>query len=206
MGRLLEEVDLRVDRDADVPLGAQLVAALRDLIDEGRLRPGDRLPSIRELALAAGVNVNTVRAVYARLDREGHTVTEHGRGTFVAGEQAATGRRSEQETRQELRREIARLERELVRTPTSPALKPRGPAPRAGGLLTTEELQAVHDELLERLWAIDAERAQVVQRISELEQLGEIERLDEADQQEEERLAARRSSPSLSGARVRWVG
>jgi len=52
----------------------------------GELGPGARLPSVREMAAATGVNANTVRAVYARLEAEGLVATEHGRGTFVAGE------------------------------------------------------------------------------------------------------------------------
>ena len=52
--------------------------------------PGDQLPSVRDLAAEAGVNVNTVRAVYARLEREGLVRSEQGRGTFV-GRQADAG-------------------------------------------------------------------------------------------------------------------
>lgn len=50
----------------------------------GALRPGDRLPSVRELAEFSGSNVNTARAAYATLEAEGVLDTQHGRGTFVA--------------------------------------------------------------------------------------------------------------------------
>lgn len=73
-----------LDRTSDVPVGTQLVWRLRALIGSGRLAPGERLPGVRELAAAAGVNVNTVRSVYARLADQGLIVSEHGRGTFVA--------------------------------------------------------------------------------------------------------------------------
>lgn len=53
------------------------------LIAAGALAPGDRLPSARELARAVGVNVNTVFAVYARLETDGLVETQHGRGSFV---------------------------------------------------------------------------------------------------------------------------
>src|SRR5205807_5889805 len=46
--------------------------------------PGTRLPGVRELAEQAGVHVNTVRAVYSRLEDEGLVTSQHGRGTFVA--------------------------------------------------------------------------------------------------------------------------
>ncbi len=77
-------LDVEVDRSSDVPLGTQLAWKLRGAIAGRRLRPGDRLPGVRELAAAAGVNVNTVRAVYARLAEQGVIVSEHGRGTFVS--------------------------------------------------------------------------------------------------------------------------
>lgn len=76
-------LDLRLERSSDVPLGTQLAWKLRAAIAGGALRPGDRLPAVRELASAASVNVNTVRAVYARLARDGAIVSEQGRGTFV---------------------------------------------------------------------------------------------------------------------------
>jgi DNA-binding transcriptional regulator YhcF (GntR family) len=77
-------LDLAVDRESEVPLGTQLTWKLRTLIGTGRLTPGDRVPGIREVAEVAGVNVNTVRSVFARLEEQGLLVTEQGRGTFVA--------------------------------------------------------------------------------------------------------------------------
>jgi DNA-binding transcriptional regulator YhcF (GntR family) len=76
--------DLSVDRHSEVPLGTQLAWKLRTAIATGLLRPGERLPGVRELAGTAGVNVNTVRSVYARLEEQGLVASEHGRGTFVA--------------------------------------------------------------------------------------------------------------------------
>ena len=78
-------MDVSVERASDVPLGTQLAWKLRAAIAAGALRAGDRLPAVRELAALAGVNVNTARAVYARLAEQGVVVSEHGRGTFVAG-------------------------------------------------------------------------------------------------------------------------
>src|SRR3712207_4344882 len=77
---------LGVVRDGRVPVGEQLTRKLEDLIRSGELAPGDQLPSVRQLAEAAGVNVNTARAVYARLEQRGVVSSEHGRGTFVRGE------------------------------------------------------------------------------------------------------------------------
>ena len=72
------------DPSDELPVGLQLTWRLRALIATGQLRSGERLPSFRRLAGWAGVNVNTVRAVYEALEREGLVVSRQGQGTFVA--------------------------------------------------------------------------------------------------------------------------
>jgi DNA-binding transcriptional regulator YhcF (GntR family) len=73
-----------IDPGDELPVGLQLTWRLRALIATGRLGSGERLPSFRRLSEWAGVNVNTVRAVYAGLEREGLVVSRQGQGTFVA--------------------------------------------------------------------------------------------------------------------------
>ena len=73
-----------VDPDDELPVGLQLTLRLRALIATGRLPGGERLPSVRQLAEWAGVNLNTVRAVYAGLEAAGLVASHQGRGTFVA--------------------------------------------------------------------------------------------------------------------------
>jgi GntR family transcriptional regulator len=75
-----------LDRGAGIPLGTQLAWILRSRVAARDLLPGERLPGAKEMAALAGVNVNTVRAVYARLEEEGLLDVVHGRGTFVAAE------------------------------------------------------------------------------------------------------------------------
>jgi DNA-binding transcriptional regulator YhcF (GntR family) len=77
-------LDIAIDRDAEVPIGVQMAWALRARIGDGTLNPGQRLPGLRELAEATGVNINTVRAVYQRLEHDGLIDTHQGSGTFVA--------------------------------------------------------------------------------------------------------------------------
>ena len=86
----LSGIDLKVDRDYDLPLGVQLAWKLRALVASGRIAPGERLPSVRALAEQAGVNVNTVRSVYGRLESDGFLVSRHGLGTFAADPSPAT--------------------------------------------------------------------------------------------------------------------
>lgn len=73
-----------LERGDDLPIGAQLAWRLRVLIESGKLAAGDRLPGVRELARGSGVNVNTARAVYRRLEDEGLIASRHGLGTFVS--------------------------------------------------------------------------------------------------------------------------
>lgn len=74
----------RVDRHSELPVGIQVAWRLRALISSGKLSAGDRLPGVRQLAQDAGVNPNTARAIYARLESDGLVETRHGLGTFVA--------------------------------------------------------------------------------------------------------------------------
>lgn len=74
------------DPGDELPVGLQLTWRLRALIATGQLAEGERLPSFRQLAGWAGVNVNTVRGVYEGLEREGLVVSRQGQGTFVAAE------------------------------------------------------------------------------------------------------------------------
>jgi DNA-binding transcriptional regulator YhcF (GntR family) len=81
--RWIDQVGVSIDRGADVPVGVQLAWALGGAIRSGALGPGDRLPALRELADELGVNPNTLRAVYARLEADGLIETRHGSGTYV---------------------------------------------------------------------------------------------------------------------------
>jgi DNA-binding transcriptional regulator YhcF (GntR family) len=80
----LELEDLAIDRAGEIPIGVQLAWALRARIGDGRLAPGQRLPGLRELAEMLGINANTARAVYQRLEQEGLIDSRQGTGTFVA--------------------------------------------------------------------------------------------------------------------------
>ena len=69
-------------RDA-TPLHAQLERSIRAAIASRRLRPGDQLPTVRQLAVALRINANTVAKVYTHLERDGALGTRRGVGTFV---------------------------------------------------------------------------------------------------------------------------
>ena len=72
-----------IDPRDPTPIYAQLERALRAAIAAGRLKAGDRLPTVRELAVDLRVNANTVARVYAELERADVLETRRGVGSFV---------------------------------------------------------------------------------------------------------------------------
>jgi len=100
-----EATPFSTDSAAELPVGVQLSWRLRALIATGRLAAGERLPSFRQLAGWAGVNVNTVRAVYAGLEEAGLVVSRQGQGTFV-GEQIEPAPELEEIAGEALRRTL----------------------------------------------------------------------------------------------------
>ncbi|MDV3124300.1 GntR family transcriptional regulator [Mycobacterium sp. 21AC1] len=82
MGDLGEWV--RVDPDVEKPLFDQLRGQIIDGVRDGRLAPGARLPTVRELAGRIGLAVNTVARAYRELESAGVLETRGRYGTFVA--------------------------------------------------------------------------------------------------------------------------
>jgi len=77
-------VQITIDGDSGIPIWLQLRNRLIYLIASGFYAPGDKLPTVRELAVDLGVNYNTVSKVYQDVERDGYIVSKRGRGTFVA--------------------------------------------------------------------------------------------------------------------------
>ncbi|MCW3491663.1 GntR family transcriptional regulator [Dethiobacter alkaliphilus] len=73
-----------VDPHSGVPIYVQLKEQVKKAVAGGVLKPGEQLPSVRELALKLTVNPNTVAKVYQELEREGVIRVARGLGTFVA--------------------------------------------------------------------------------------------------------------------------
>src|SRR2546430_9673545 len=73
----------QVDANHPTPLYAQLERSIRFAIATGKLRIGDQLPTVRQLAVDLRINANTVAKVYAELERVGVLETRRGVGTFV---------------------------------------------------------------------------------------------------------------------------
>ncbi len=72
-----------IDPRAATPIYAQLERGLRAAMATGRLKPGDQLPTVRQLAVELQINANTVARVYLELERAGAIETRRGVGSFV---------------------------------------------------------------------------------------------------------------------------
>ena len=77
-----------LDTSDATPIYAQVERSLRAAISAGRLKPGDQLPTVRELAVELKVNANTIARVYSELERAGVFETRRGVGTFVLANRA----------------------------------------------------------------------------------------------------------------------
>jgi GntR family transcriptional regulator len=77
-------MQLYVNAGDELPIYRQIVRQITDAIAGGRLRPGERLQSHRELAVQLVIAPLTVKKAYDELEREGLIVMQHGRGTFVS--------------------------------------------------------------------------------------------------------------------------
>ncbi|ART75982.1 GntR family transcriptional regulator [Sutcliffiella horikoshii] len=69
--------------DADKPIYLQIIDRISKEIVRGVLKPGDKLPSVREMAIQSGVNPNTIQRTYSEMERMEIVETKRGQGTFV---------------------------------------------------------------------------------------------------------------------------
>ena len=76
-----------VHASSGVPIYRQLVDQVEALVAGGRLRPGDVVPSVRQVAAALGVNPMTVSKAWSRLEADGVLARDRGRGMVVAARQ-----------------------------------------------------------------------------------------------------------------------
>jgi GntR family transcriptional regulator len=78
---------IKINPDSPVAAMRQIVDALRVELVEGRLKPGDSLPSVRRAAIDLGLHFNTVAEAYRQLAEEGWLELKHGRSARVADRQ-----------------------------------------------------------------------------------------------------------------------
>jgi DNA-binding transcriptional regulator YhcF (GntR family) len=66
-----------------IPIYTQISGELKSRVISGQIKPGDKLPSVREIAEEFSVNPNTVQRVFMELEKDGFTYSERGVGTFL---------------------------------------------------------------------------------------------------------------------------
>jgi GntR family transcriptional regulator len=75
---------LDINPRSSTPIYQQLVDGVKELVARGILEPGERMPTVREMAAELSLNPNTIAKAYQRLEQEGIIETMRSRGTFVA--------------------------------------------------------------------------------------------------------------------------
>ncbi len=87
-----------------VPIYEQIIDQIKTMIRKGDLKQNDQLPSVRALSKELKISVLTVKKAYDELEREGFTVTVHGKGSYVtAGKHRVDDGRTEKRSRTRLR-------------------------------------------------------------------------------------------------------
>jgi DNA-binding transcriptional regulator YhcF (GntR family) len=76
---------LKINPSSGVPITRQIVDGVKYLVASGRLKAGDRIPGVRDLAREAGINPTTVVRSYTQLEHEGIIYMRQGQGTFING-------------------------------------------------------------------------------------------------------------------------
>lgn len=74
---------MQVNDNSSLPYYEQLVLRVKQQIVRGILQPGDRLPSVRDMARQEQLNPNTVSKAYKQLEAQQVIMTVHGKGTYV---------------------------------------------------------------------------------------------------------------------------
>lgn len=86
-----QTIQITIDADSGIPIWLQLRNRLVYLIGSGRIAAGDKLPTVRELAVSLGINYNTVSKVYQDIERDGYIASYRGRGTFASDKYRENG-------------------------------------------------------------------------------------------------------------------
>jgi GntR family transcriptional regulator len=78
------------------PIYEQVKDGLRKLVVTGAISPGDKLPSVRQMASQLAINPNTIQKAYEALEQEGYVYSVPGKGSFAAPQSEMDGRRREE--------------------------------------------------------------------------------------------------------------
>lgn len=79
---------MMIEFENNLPIYVQIMSYLKKQIIVGKLQPGDKIPSVRELASDLQINPNTVQRTFSELEREGIVETRRGLGRYVTSEES----------------------------------------------------------------------------------------------------------------------
>ena len=122
-------MQIQIDFRSGVPIYTQIMEQIQHKVASGELKPGDQLPTVRQLATDLRVNFNTVARAYRLLDEAGLISTQQGRGTYIWAAAPA-------ESKRQLANKVWQ---------NGPALGRRS---QPGGVSRREEIQQALDEAI----------------------------------------------------------
>ena len=82
-------VQIQIDVKSGVPFYRQIIDQVKSAMAAGLLEPGERLPTVRQLAVNLSINPNTVSRAYTELELTGLVETQMGSGTFISHKEVA---------------------------------------------------------------------------------------------------------------------
>ena len=95
-----------IDPSSGVPFYRQIIDQIKYAIASGGLKPGDQLPTVRQLAVDLAINPNTVSKAYSQLEILGILDTQQGSGTFISKQEVKVSELERQEKLDTLCREF----------------------------------------------------------------------------------------------------
>ncbi|GHV92526.1 putative HTH-type transcriptional regulator YhcF [Spirochaetia bacterium] len=104
MAKDTENISFSLDNGSGVPVYRQIINQIENAVVSGRMAVGDRLPTIRSLAVSLKINPNTIAKAYNELEIRGIVQTQVGSGTYIADKKPDVARARQKKLREAVER------------------------------------------------------------------------------------------------------